>query len=240
MSGIRHVEEAFRPALIIVDVQEDFCPPNGSLAVDGGRDIAPMINALLDYPFTLKVATKDFHPPDHVSFAKSHPSPDIVAFQSSISISNPQRFDQQQSIPLWPVHCVQGSMGADIIPELAHEKLDVVVEKGRDRDVESFSPFADVFGNKSTTSTNVDLSALLKSKNITHVFAVGIAGDYCVRCTAMDAQKEGFEVLVVEEAVRSVDPSEKGWGAARTEMASVGIKVIPFRGPEISRVLSLR
>ena len=206
------------------------------MAVEGGRDIASAINTLLLLPFSLKIATKDFHPIDHVSFASSHDPPNNKPFESFTQISNPADKSQQHSIPIWPRHCVQGTKGADLIPELNTSELDAIVEKGRDKRLEMFSGFADVFGNKSSEATSLDLAALLKSKDISHVYTVGIAGDFCVKCTALDAKKEGFEVYAIEEAIKSVNPAASGWGAARREMQDAGIRVISANGPEIAKV----
>lgn len=208
----------------------------GSLAVAGGRDIAPAINTLLSLPFALKVATRDFHPQDHISFGISHDSPNNKPFESSVKIFNPSNISQSHEIPIWPVHCVQGTKGADIIPEIDMAKIDMTVEKGQDRTVEMFSSFADVFGNKSLEATNIDLADTLKDAGITHVFVVGIAGDFCVKCTALDAKKEGFQVCVLEEVTKSVDPGEKGWGAAKEEMKKAGIKITSADGPEVERI----
>ncbi|KAL9130286.1 MAG: hypothetical protein Q9217_001497 [Psora testacea] len=229
----------FRPALLVVDMQEDFCPPSGSLAVAGGRDIAPTINELLSLPFIIKVATKDCHPVNHISFAVSHEPPNNKPFESFGVISNPSRDSQYYDIPLWPVHCVQGTKGAEIIPEIEISKLDEIVEKGRDKRIEMFSGFLDVFGGKSTESASLDLAGLLRGKNISHVYIVGIAGDFCVKCTALDAKNEGFEVYAVDEAIRSVDPGNSGWGAAKKEMDEAGIRIVSARGPEISKVKDL-
>ena len=211
----------------------------GSLAVAGGREIAPLINTLLSLPFSLKIATKDFHPQDHISFETSHAPPNNKPFESSVNISNPSETSQSHEIPIWPVHCVQGTKGADIIPEIDVAKVDTIVEKGKDRRLEMFSGFADVFGNKSPQATNLDLADRLNSAGITHVFVVGIAGDVCVKCTALDAKKEGFQVCVLEEATRSVDAGEKGWGGAKEEMEKAGIKMTSVDGPEVERVKKL-
>ncbi|KAK4690512.1 nicotinamidase/pyrazinamidase, partial [Lecanoromycetidae sp. Uapishka_2] len=233
------VDGSFKPALLVVDMQEDFCPPEGSLAVAGGRDIAPTINRLLSMPFALKIATRDFHPRDHVSFETAHPSPDIKAFESSFKIVNPSNTSESREIPIWPDHCVQGTKGANIIPEIDVSKFDEIVEKGKDSRLEMFSGFADIFGSKSSDAASMDLAGHLKSTGITHVYTVGIAGDFCVKCTALDAKKEGFEVYVIEEATRSVDPGEKGWGAAKEEMSQAGVKTISINGTEIDRIRKL-
>ena len=157
-----------------------------------------------------------------------------------MKISNPSEETQTFEIPLWPAHCVQGTKGAEIIPEINISMLDEVIEKGKDSRLEMFSGFADVFGRKSSEAVSQDLAGLLHRAGITHVFTVGLAGDYCVKCTALDAKKEKFEVYVVEEATRSVDVGEKGWGAATKEMRKAGIEVINIEGPEVERVKRLR
>ena len=103
-----------------------------------------------------------------------------------------------------------------------------------------FSAFADVFGTKSPGAASQDLAELLNQAGISHVFVVGLAGDYCVKCTALDAKKEGFEVYVVQEATRSVNGGEKGWGASTKELGEAGIKIISIDGTEVERVKSLK
>ncbi|KAL8700207.1 MAG: hypothetical protein Q9201_005576 [Fulgogasparrea decipioides] len=208
---------------------------NGALAVAGGREIASPINRLLSRPFALRIATRDWHPPDHVSFDTSHPPPHNKAFESSVTIANPQDSSGTTAIPIWPAHCVQGTPGAEIIPEIEISKLDRIIDKGRNNDVEMFSSFADAFGNKSDAAS-FDLAAFLKEKGISKVFVVGLAGDYCVRYTAIDAQKEGFEVYVVEEAVESIDTGAKGWEGVRAEFCRLGISVISIDGPEVQNI----
>ena len=127
---------------------------------------------------------------------------------------------------MWPPHCVQGTKGAVLIQELDISQIDVVVEKGKDSRTEMFSAFSDCFGDKSSVAVSMDLADRLRSAGITHTFIVGLAGDYCVKCTALDARKEGFEVYVIEEGTRSVEAGEKGWGAAKVEMEEAGVKLI--------------
>lgn len=157
-----------------------------------------------------------------------------------MKISNPSDETESFEIPLWPAHCVQGTKGAEIIPEIDISMLDEVIEKGKDSRLEMFSAFADVFGRKSSEAVSQDLAGLLHRAGITHVFTVGLAGDFCVKCTALDAKKERFEVYVVQEATRSVDVGEKGWGAATKEMKKAGIDIVDIGGPEVERVKNLR
>lgn len=199
----------------------------------GGREIAPIINDLLTLPFASKIGTQDSHPVDHVSFATTHVSENIKAFESSVTISNPCNPSEIMKIPVWPTHCVQNTRGAEMIPEIEISRLGRTVQKGKDREVEMFSAFADVFGNNSSTATNMDLGRVLRHDGIKHIFIVGLAGDYCVKCTALDGKKEGFEVFVVEEAVKSVSAGEAGWGAAKEQMQKAGIHIIHMDGPEI-------
>lgn len=204
------------------------------MAVTGGREIAAVINGLLNLPFVLKIATRDLHPRDHISFDTSH-DPRKKAFESSVKVKNPSNSDEAE-IPIWPAHCVQGTKGSDLIPELNISELDKIVEKGRDKDVEMFSGFADVFGTKSSSAASHDLAGLLNSKAITHVFVVGLAGDYCVKCTALDALKEGYEVFIVDEATKSVDPGPRGWGVAKVQLENKGAKIISVHGPDIEKL----
>ncbi|KAG0651677.1 Nicotinamide deamidase [Hyphodiscus hymeniophilus] len=131
----------FKPALIVVDLQEDFCPPNGSLAVANGRDIIPTINTLLSLPFALKIATKDWHPADHISFASNHAGK--KPFTDFTTIINPTNAAETYETRLWPVHCIQNTAGAELLPELDISKIDKVVEKGTVKEVEMYSAFYD-------------------------------------------------------------------------------------------------
>ena len=187
----------------------------------------------------LKVATKDYHPSGHISFCTSHSPPDNKPFTSKVQVTNPEDHKQTLETALWPEHCIQGTQGSNIIPEVDTSEINVLVEKGRDRRVESYSGFADMFGNKSSENFSLDLACLLKEKSITDVFVVGLTGDCCVKCTALDARKEGFGVCVVREGTRSVDEGEAGWGTAVKEFAQAGVKVVKFEGGEVARVRSL-
>lgn len=195
---------------------------NGSLAVQGGRDIVPLLNELLDRPFAIKVATKDFHPQDHVSFASNHEAPNNKPFESVITIANPLNSSETQETRLWPDHCVQGTQGAELLPELDVTKVHEIVEKGQDKRVEMYSAFADPF--KSPCVSRSGLAKLLHESEITDVFVAGLAADYCVRYTALDAAKEGFKTRVIGEATRAVDPSSMD--AVLRDYAEAGITVV--------------
>ncbi|KAF2010535.1 Isochorismatase hydrolase [Aaosphaeria arxii CBS 175.79] len=215
---------AFRPALVIVDVQEDFCPPSGALAVQDGRDIVPAINELLSLDFVLKVATKDFHPPDHVSFASNHTEPNNKPFESLITIQNPLNPEETQETRLWPDHCVQGTMGSELLPELNATEFHHIVEKGQDKRVEMYSAFADPFVNPNVSRS--ELAKLLRDKQISDVYIAGLAADYCVKYTALDAAKEGFKTWVLPEVTKAVDPTSledvhKGYETAGISLITV-------------------
>ncbi len=201
----------------------------------GGREIASAINKLLSMPFTLKVASRDWHPKDHISFDTSNQPPNNKAFGSSTTISDPQNATESMTIPVWPVHCVQGTPGAEIISEINTARIDRVIDKGRDSGVEMFSAFADTFGNKSEAAS-FGLTACLKKNEISQVFVVGIAGDYCVRCTAIDAKKEGLDVYVVVEGVKSIDDGEQGWEATKRHFEEAGIILVSIDGDEVQTV----
>ncbi|GFF58369.1 nicotinamidase [Aspergillus udagawae] len=229
-----------KAVLLVVDMQEDFCPPDGSLAVQGARSIAPLINTLLANPgFLIRVASQDYHPPNHVSFASNHPEPNNRPFESVFQMTNPApgKGNETKEQRLWPVHCVAGTKGASIIPEIDSSKIDLLVKKGMDPRVEMYSAFSDAFGNLDPAvhaqSVDVDLKAVLTERGITHVFSVGIAGDYCVKYTAMDAARGGFKSYLVEDATRSVDP-DAGWEEAKRECEAAGVTIIRSDGPEIA------
>jgi nicotinamidase/pyrazinamidase len=175
-------------ALLVVDVQNDFCT-GGALAVPGGELIVPRINALLD-EFQLRVFTQDWHPADHSSFAESHEGRkpyEVVEMPYGSQI-------------LWPVHCVQGTEGAAFHPDLDRSKADHVVQKGTHRAVDSYSAF---FENDHETPTGLD--DFLTGKGIDHVTIVGLATDFCVFWSALDANHLGYAVTVLEGACRGID-----------------------------------
>lgn len=225
---------SFVPALIVVDFQEDFCPPSGSLAIAHGRDIAPAVNELLALPsLAVRVATQDWHPADHISFAANHHTePPKRPFEDTATIANPQNASETYEARLWPVHCVQGSFGAELVPELAADKVDVVVKKGTDARVEMYSAFYDPF--ESPRVCDSGLARKLRDRGVTHVYVVGLAFDYCVSATAADAAKEGFVTYVVEEGTRAVDPA--GWEKCKEKLAGGGVKVISMAGDEVQRL----
>lgn len=204
------------------------------MAVTGGRDIVPTINELLSLPFALRVATKDFHPPDHISFASNHPAPDNKPFISKATIKNPLNPAETQETQLWPDHCVQGTKGAELLPELDVSKVDRIVEKGQDKRVEMYSAFADPFPSPCAQS---DLAGTLRRAGVTDVYVAGLAADYCVRFTALDAQKNGFRTWVIGEATKAVDPSSLD--EVYRGYKNAGVKVIGKDDAQIQRVKDL-
>lgn len=222
----------FKPALVVVDLQEDFCPPNGSLAVQGGREIVSTVNKLLSFPFALKIATKDFHPQDHISFASNHSPPNNKPLETMITINNPLNSEETETTRLWPDHCVQGTPGAELIPELDIEKVQHTVEKGQDKRVEMYSAFADPF-TKPTISRS-KLADILHDAGISDVYIAGLAMDYCVKYTALDSVKEGFNTLVVGEATKAVDPTAVD--AVHRELEKAGVKFVTMEGKEIKKI----
>jgi nicotinamidase/pyrazinamidase len=179
--------EPGRDALIIVDVQRDFCP-GGALAVPRGDEIVPVINRLLGLGDWFAVATRDWHPPDHCSFA-------------------PQG-------GLWPVHCVADTPGAAFHPALDVSRIRHIVSKATARDREAYSGFQ-----------GTGLGALLEREGIRRVFVCGLATDYCVKATALDARRAGLDVVVLEDAVRGVEVKPGDCAAAVAEMRAAGVQV---------------
>ena len=196
-----------KTALLIIDVQNDFCP-GGSLPVAGGFDIVPVINTLQPL-FEVVVATQDFHPQGHSSFAATHgkqPGPVITA---------------AGTIMLWPAHCVQGTKGAELVSTLETERIAQVFFKGVDPDLDSYSGF---FDNDHRHATG--LGAYLKEKGVTDVSVVGLATDYCVKWTALDAKQMGFTTTVILDACRGVELAPGDVERAIGEMKRAGIRLI--------------
>ncbi|KAG9225577.1 hypothetical protein CCMSSC00406_0003080 [Pleurotus cornucopiae] len=219
----------FHPALLVIDMQNDFCPPDGSLAVTGGRDIVPCINKLLSTPaFALRVATKDYHPTDHISFASNHPAPDNVPFTSFARVINPNNTEESYTTRLWPEHCVQGTDGAELVNGLNIDAVDLIIEKGQDKRVEMYSVFYDPFKVSESTAT-----AALKEKGVTWVYVVGLAYDYCVKASALDARTEGFEVVVVKDGTRAVDASKQNLDEVDDQLRQAGVRVVNMDDEEM-------
>ncbi|KAI6760603.1 hypothetical protein HG530_009463 [Fusarium avenaceum] len=220
------IDKPFKPALIIVDFQEDFCPPSGSLAVPEGRSIAPAINTLTFLPFPLILATKDFHPASHISFAANHQS--ATPYTSTTTIHHPHDHDRCYTTTLWPTHCVQGTPGADLVPELDVSRVHAVIEKGQDEGVEMYSAFYDPF-----RVSDSGLSVMLVEQEITDVFVVGLAGDFCVKATAEDAVHEGYTTWIVDEGTKPVMPDK--WEECKKGMEEQGIKFTSITGDAVAK-----
>lgn len=196
-----------------------------------GRSIASVINTLLAKPeFEARILTKDYHPTDHISFASNHPGPDNQPFTSFVTMKNPasRKASETKSQQLWPVHCVACTPGSEIIPEIDASNVDMIVHKGMKPEVEMYSVFADAFGNcdigTNRDSVDLDVAAALKTRDVTDVFVVGLAGDYCVRATAIDAARLGFKTWVVEEGTKCVVPAN--WDAIKEELVTAGVSIV--------------
>ncbi|OYU17169.1 MAG: nicotinamidase [Rhodobacteraceae bacterium PARR1] len=175
-------------ALIVIDIQNDFCP-GGALAVADGDAIIPRVNAMMA-EFPTVVLTQDWHPRHHASFAANHPG--AAPFSLTEMPYGPQ--------VLWPVHCVQATEGADFHPGLATDPAHLVIRKGFRAQIDSYSAF---FENDRSTTTGLD--GYLKARGITAVTLVGLATDYCVAYSALDAVRLGYSVRVLMGACRAID-----------------------------------
>src|SRR5262245_27456869 len=191
--------------LLVIDVQNDFCP-GGALAVPRGDEVVPVINRLAPR-FPHVVLTQDWHPPGHVSFASSHPG--RAPFET-IEVTYGAQV-------LWPDHCVPGSPGAAFHPRLDTARAELVLRKGYRPQVDSYSAF---FENDRATRTG--LAGYLKDHGYRRLFLAGLATDFCVQYSALDARREGFDAFVIEDAVRGIDLDgslEQAW----TRMAGAGV-----------------
>lgn len=194
--------------LLVVDVQNDFCP-DGALAVPEGDAIVPLVNRLMDR-FAHVVLTQDWHSPGHSSFASAHrgkrPYETVEASYGSQI--------------LWPDHCVQGTAGAAFHPDLNVARAELIVRKGFHPKIDSYSTF---YENDHTTGTG--LSGYLRERGFRHLYLCGLATDFCVTWSALDARREGFEVSVVDDACRAID-LEGSLAAAREEMRAAGVELL--------------
>ncbi len=193
-------------ALVIIDLQNDFIP-GGSLAVPGGDEIVPIINEL-QKKFDLVIATQDWHPSNHSSFAENHPG------KKEFEIIKLNEIDQK----LWPVHCVQNSKGAEFHPDLNSERIEAIFRKGTDKNIDSYSGFYDNAHLKST-----GLSGYFKDKGVTSLYFCGLAAEYCVYFSIIDALKEGFEATLLEDATRAI--SEEDFKKAKKAILHAGGKI---------------
>jgi len=197
-----------KDALLVVDLQHDFLP-GGALAVAGGDAIVGPIAALAP-AFATVVATQDWHPPGHVSFASAHPG--RKPFETVALAQGPQE--------LWPDHCVAGSRGAALHPDLPDAALTLVLRKGTRREVDSYSAFRENVGPDGRRPTT-GLGAWLAARGVRRLLACGLARDFCVRASAVDAAAEGFEVVVLDDLTRAVFPERRAEIDALLERSGV-------------------
>ncbi len=195
-------------ALVLVDIQHDFCE-GGALAVPDGDAVVPLANTL-GTRFSLVVATQDFHPPSHLSFAVNHPGKkpyDVVELDGLAQV-------------LWPAHCVAGTPGAELHQGLAQSAIRRVFHKGTDARIDSYSGFFDNGHRKAT-----GLGDYLRAEGATELYVLGLATDYCVKWTALDALQLGFGVHLVEDACRGVGLNERDIPGAIAEMRGAGVRI---------------
>ena len=196
-------------ALLVVDVQNDFCP-GGALAVPDGDAVVPVINRITR-AFPIVVATQDWHPRGHISFASRHEG------KNPFEVIEIRGAEQM----LWPDHCVCGTPGADFHPRLDATAVRFVLRKGANREVDSYSAFVE---NDHKTATG--LAGLLRELGVERVFVSGLATDVCVRATALDGRKAGFHVAVLEDACRPVDVPPGNLNRAFEEMRDQGVRIL--------------
>lgn len=195
-------------ALILVDLQNDFLP-GGALPVPEGDKVIPIANRLMD-DFEIIAATKDWHPPDHGSFAANHPDRQLYEVIDLHGL--PQ--------VLWPVHCVQGTSGADFAPDLDLDRITRIFPKGTDPGIDSYSGLYDNGHRRST-----GLAEWLREQGVKRMTVCGLATDYCVKFTALDALADGFEVTLNLPASRGVDLQPGDVERAVAEMKDKGVKI---------------
>jgi nicotinamidase/pyrazinamidase len=207
-----------RDVLLVVDIQNDFCP-GGGLAVPRGNEVLPLINGLAG-KFTHVVLTQDWHPRGHLSFASSHPGK--TPYQT-IEVSYGTQV-------LWPDHCVQGTAGAEFRKDLEIPHAELVLRKGYHREIDSYSAF---YENDRKTRTG--LAGYLAERGFRRVFLAGLAFDFCVRYSAEDARREGFEAIVIEDACRGIDV-DGSVAATRELFRALGIRCISGNATEAGPV----
>ena len=192
-------------ALLMIDIQNDFCP-GGALAVADGDSVVSIANRL-QRKFSVRVATQDWHPPDHMSFADNHEG--MAPFSMTDMPYGPQ--------VLWPRHCVIGSGGAAFHKDLETDTADLIIRKGFRAEIDSYSAF---FENDKTTETG--LAGYLKERGVGDVYLVGLATDFCVCYSAVDAVKQGFKATVVTDGCRAID-LDGSLDAAMAGMRQAGV-----------------
>lgn len=191
-------------ALVVIDVQNDFCP-GGSLAVSKGDEVVPLINTLMGQ-FRHVVLTQDWHPAGHSSFASTHKGQPFTSIKLDYG-------DQT----LWPDHCVQGTKGAEFHAGLKLTGAELILRKGFRKPIDSYSAF---YENDRVTRTG--LAGYLRDRGLKRLFLCGLATDFCVAWSALDGRREGFQVVVLEDASRAIDLNGS-LAAARAEMVKAGV-----------------
>lgn len=204
-------------ALIVVDVQNDFCP-GGALAVPNGHEVVPLINALAKH-FQNVVMTQDWHPAGHASFASSHPGK--TPFETTTLSYGEQ--------VMWPDHCIRGTRGAELHADLAIPHAQLIVRKGYRSEVDSYSAFLEA-----DRMTPTGLAGYLQERGISRVFVAGLATDFCVAWTALDARRFGLEATVVEDACRAIDTG-RALAKAWADLAAAGVTRLAATDPTQSR-----
>lgn len=199
-------------ALILVDLQNDFFP-GGALGVKGGDRILPSIQALMKLDWDVVVASKDWHPSNHGSFAASHGK----------KVGEKVILDQIEQI-LWPEHCVQGSLGAEFAPGWDNKKIERVFYKGTEKEIDSYSTFFDNERKK-----NTGLGDFLNQRKITDVYLAGLTTEYCIKYSTFDALDLGFNVFVVEDACQALNLSQGDGEKALNEMKKQGAHIIKLQ-----------
>jgi nicotinamidase/pyrazinamidase len=206
------MNQQFRPdnndALLIVDVQNDFCP-GGALAVPGGETVIPVVCRVAEL-FDHVILTQDWHPRGHLSFASSHPG------RKPLDVIKAPYGDQV----LWPDHCIQGSEGAAFHRNLVVPRAELIIRKGFHRDIDSYSA---LYENDRRTPTG--LGGYLRERGLSRLFIVGLAFDFCVRYSAEDASRHGFAAYVIEDGCRGIGTGDS-IAATRRSLAECGVSCI--------------
>jgi nicotinamidase/pyrazinamidase len=202
------IELVDRDVLLVIDVQNDFCD-GGALAVPGGQQVVPVINRMAGL-FRHLILSQDWHPRDHHSFASQHPG---KAPYETVPTAHGEQI-------LWPDHCVQGSMGAAFHEHLHPDNAELILRKGFRKNIDSYSAFRE---NDRLTQTG--LTGYLRERGLGRIFIAGLAYDYCVRFSAIDSMRAGFETYVVEDACRAVD-MEGSVAATEYDFNEAGVRRI--------------
>lgn len=205
----QEIEPGGGDVLLVIDVQNDFCP-GGALAVPDGDAVVPLINRLAAH-FPHVLMTQDWHPRGHASFASTHAG--HRPFETIEVAYGPQT--------LWPDHCVQGTKGAEFHADLAAARAELIIRKGTNPAIDSYSAF---YENDQETATG--LTGYLRTRGFSRLFMAGLATDFCVCYSAVDAAREGFEVVVIEDACRAID-LEGSLADAKARMAAAGVVCNP-------------